>query len=345
MRITLLQFSFRGGNLSEYDIQSTEKGDDSWKGRIDEMAITAFPTRPRDTSDIPATAFANFPAKGSGGNVRIHCGYFQIIRARAFRNVFCFAYRTRDCSLVQLAGVSAEEWYRCCLHLQEGSRVIEVEETEGVSSIPEFETDGDKVILYQFPNQRGRIYTKLLSDMEEWIQFIKPPQLPQPGLNLPDSKPPVVRGPRMGIFFAVLVISCFFVSLSIFLKKSKDCCEYEVIVPSGDSSPRPIVEGKEHQSPPNQVPIDVVGRGTSGSSDNGRLKPSDRVDEGIDMEDPHNHPASTIPQPHPSIEGTESVSSAVDTVDKKENYGGANTSNLENGQQAKGKSSSENTEE
>ncbi len=306
MRIELLQFSFQGGDFSEYNIQSAEKGEGSWKSLIGEMAITAFPTRPRDTSCIPAMAFANFPTDGSRGNVRIHCVYFQIAKARAFRNVFCFAYHAKDCSLAQLAGVSAEEWYRCCCQLQKSSRFIEVEESEVVVYIPGGEVDGDRILLYQFPNSRGRICTKWLSDVEEWKQFIRPPQQPDNNTTVCRHKRPkpidryrdmISRLPRYFVFIVCILIG-FFLGRQSGVKSpsSESTCDQHLEKETQTSSPR--------ESEP------------SGSGGN------------IDKEAPHN----PISQPHSSIGGTAGVSSAVGTNDKKEKHGGANTTNSENGQ-------------
>ena len=314
MRIELLQFSFQGGDFSEYNIQSAEKREDSWKSRIDEMATTAFPTRPRDTSRIPAMAFANFPAKGSEGNVRIHCVYFQIIRARAFRNVFCFAYHTKDCSLAQLAGVSAEEWYRCCCHLREGSKAIECKESRAYSNIPEFESYRDKIVLYQFPNPQGRIYTKSLSNLEGWKQFIRPPQQPDNNTTVCRHKRPkpidryrdmIARLPRYFVFIVGIIVG---ILIGFFLGRQSG-----VKSPSSESTCDQRLEKKTQSSSPREPEL------------------SRRDPGGIDdKKDPHN----SISQPHSSIGGTAGVSSAVNTGDKKEKHGGANTTNSENEQQA-----------
>ena len=116
-------------------------------------------------------------------------------------------------------------------------------------------------------------------------------------------------------------------------EKSKDSREHEVTVSQGNPSPRPTGS----QVSTRQAPTDVV-IGTD-PSDNGRPKPSEPCGKDIDKGDSRN----PISQPRSLIEGTAGVSSVVNVNTDEEKQGGANTTNSENEQQAKGESKDEYT--
>lgn len=188
MKINLLQFCFQGGNRSEHDVQGSFPDASSWATLVKEMAVTSFPTYPQDDSDIQSMAFANLPGGDLGKGVRIHCVYFKITRARAFRNVFCFAYRIEECPIEKLAAISSEEWYRLCCHLTSADKQIELPEREPQrSDVPRLTDKESGIVLYNFPDRRGRIRTGELSE-SEWQKIIQPPPKPPPPVDKPTGK-------------------------------------------------------------------------------------------------------------------------------------------------------------
>lgn len=183
MKINLLQFCFQGGNRSEHDVQGSFPDAGSWATLVKEMAVTSFPTYPQDDSSVQSMAFANLPGGDLGKGVRIHCVYFEITRARAFRNVFCFAYRIEECPIEKLAAISSEEWYRLCCQLTSADKQIELPEKEFPrSGVPRLTDKESGILLYNFPDRRGKIRTGELSE-SEWQKIIQPPPKQQPPVN------------------------------------------------------------------------------------------------------------------------------------------------------------------
>lgn len=202
MNIRLQHFCFRGGDKSEYDLfDFTGKNDSAWQEIAGLMANSAFPTEPEDDRSIPHMAFANLPGEQFGEDVRIHCVYFLIERARDFPNAFCFAYRQSECSLELLAGVTAEDWYDRCVKLTESHTEIELPQRTPPSDTPQlfhYNPHPDYYYLYGFPDSKGKLYSGRFTS-EQWKDITegKSPQPPpdEDPLESPEDTDPISSPP------------------------------------------------------------------------------------------------------------------------------------------------------
>lgn len=257
MKINLLQFCFQGGNRSEYNVQGSFPDAGSWATLVKEMAVTSFPTYPQDDSDVQSMAFANLPGGDLGKGVRIHCVYFEITRARAFRNVFCFAYRIEECPMEKLAAISSEEWYRLCCQLTSADKQIELPEKDfSRSDIPRLTDKESGIFLYNFPDRRGKIRTGELSE-SEWQKIIQPLPKPQPPER--PTKPSPWR--QVDIRYAVVMACAAFLLGGLFdrtmIQRSNDVPventkiknKYSDCVCEKDSSPQNPIPKDQPPSP------------------------------------------------------------------------------------------------
>lgn len=173
-RLDLLCFRFRGGNKSEYRTDgATEQPPDEWWTFVQKIVRTEFPTKPSKLDEIGDMAFVNCPGFSDG--TRIHCVYFKIQKARAFRNVFCFAYKTEKCPLEVLAGVSAEEWWNVCHVLNEQSTSVALPHHVPPDDLRMLEIASGSYLLYHFPDRRGDPVAKGMSK-DEFDKLLQPPE-------------------------------------------------------------------------------------------------------------------------------------------------------------------------